>query len=107
MTVTIDTVPIAYAVAAADDSLAAVAANVAAAINGTTVAHPYSGLPLNTIVAAAGASTGVVTINAAGAGAPFTLSCAISSANSAAYSTGVPVAAATPPPSAARSLPAT
>jgi Neuraminidase-like domain len=92
LTVTIDTVPITYVVAP-NDTLATIATNVAIAINGTTVAHPYSGLPLNTIVAATGAATGIVSINAANPGAPFTLNCAILSANSATYTTDAPVAA--------------
>jgi hypothetical protein len=91
LTVTIDTVPIAYVVAPSD-TLATIAANIAVAINGTTVAHPYSGLPLNTLVAAAAAAD-VITVSAANAGAPFTLLCSIVSANSATYNLGAPVAA--------------
>jgi GH18 family chitinase len=91
LTTTIDTVPIAYTVVAGDTP-PSIAANIAAAINGTTGADPFSGLPLNTLVAASSAGA-VVTLVAANAGAPFTLVCTLTPANSGTYMAGPPVPA--------------
>jgi Neuraminidase-like domain/FHA domain/Salmonella virulence plasmid 28.1kDa A protein len=86
LTTTIDGVAIGYTVAAADTPATA-AAGLADVINGTTIQDPYSGLPLNSLVAASSAGT-VVTIVAAGAGAPFTLACTLTPANAGTYSAG-------------------
>ncbi|HEY6315370.1 MAG TPA: neuraminidase-like domain-containing protein [Streptosporangiaceae bacterium] len=80
----INTVTIPYTAAATDTDLATLAASIAGAINATTVLDPYSGLPLNDLVAASSAGA-VVTIIAANAGAPFTLQCSLDSANAGTY----------------------
>ncbi len=84
---TIDGVPVEYTLTATDSLLSA-AQNMANAINGTTTPHPFSGLPLNDIVAASAAPTPAGTINLAApnAGAPFTLICTIKAANAGTYS---------------------
>lgn len=91
---TIDGVPVQYTFSATDGLLSA-AQNIAAAINGTTVAHPFSGLPLNEIVAASAPATpaGTVNLTAPNAGAPFTLACTIKAANAGTYSLAAPVRA--------------
>src|SRR5208282_629195 len=80
LTTTIDTVPIGYTVVAGDTP-ATIAAGIAAAINGTTLPHPYSGFALNTIVAASSAGA-VVTIATAGAGPSFDLACSLTTSGS-------------------------
>lgn len=94
LTTTIDGVPVVYTISATD-TLAGAAQNVAAAINSTTAAHPYSGLPLNNIVAASApaAKPGTVALIAPNAGAPFTLTCAITLASAGTYVAGPPIAA--------------
>ncbi len=91
LTTTIDTVPVSYTVVAGDTPQT-IAAGIAAAINGATVPHPYSGLALNTIVAASSAGP-VVTIATADAGPPFALACSITVAGAGGYSVSPPVPA--------------
>ena len=92
LTTTIDGVAIGYTVAASDTP-AAIAAGMAALINGSTVQDPYSGLPLNSLVVASSAGA-AVTIVTAGTGAPFTLACSLTPANAGTYTAGPPSPAA-------------
>ena len=92
VTTTLGGVPIPYTVLAADTP-ARIAAGIAAAINATTVSDPFSGLPLNDLIAASSAAA-VVTVVAANAGAPFTLACSLDPASAGTYSAGPPVPAA-------------
>lgn len=86
LTTAIDGVTIPYTVAAGDTP-AAIAANIAAAVNATTAPDPYSGLPLNSLVVASSAGA-VMTVVAANAGAPFTLTCTLTPAGTGTYSAG-------------------
>ncbi len=79
----IDGVPIAYTVAAGD-TLAAIADGLRDAVNATTAADAFCGAALATIVAAS-SQNGVVTLIAAGAGAPFGLACSTLSAFGGTY----------------------
>jgi len=81
---TVNGAVIPYTVAATDTDLVTLAASIAAAINATTVLDPYSGQPLNDLVAASSAGP-VVTLIAANAGAPFTLQCSLEQANAGSY----------------------
>jgi hypothetical protein len=92
LTTTIDGVPIRYIVQAGDTG-PTIAAGIAAAINATTVQHPYSGLALNGLVVASSAAN-VVTITAANAGAPFTLTCGITPTAAGGYTAAPPLPAA-------------
>jgi hypothetical protein len=92
LTVTIDTIAVPYVVIAGDTATS-IAAGIAAAVNNTTVPDPYCALPLNNFVYASSSGT-TVTIQVAGAGAPFALSCALVSANSGTYTAGTQVPAA-------------
>jgi hypothetical protein len=83
LTTTIDGVPVGYTVQA-DDTVVTIATGIAAAVNATTVQDRYSGLPLNALVVASSAAN-VVTITAAGAGTPFTLTCGITPAAAEGY----------------------
>lgn len=91
---TIDGVPVPYTLIATDTLLSA-AQNIASAINGATAPHPFSGLPLNNIVAASASASPAGTINlmAPNAGAPFTLACTIQAANAGTYTVAAPVRA--------------
>jgi peptidoglycan hydrolase-like protein with peptidoglycan-binding domain len=86
LTTTIDTIAIPYTVAAGD-TLASIAANIAAGVNASTVQDPFSGLPINSLVAASSAGA-AVSLVAANAGAPFTLSCTLTPANAGSYTAG-------------------
>ncbi len=92
LTTTLDGIGVDYLVAPGDtpDSIAA---GIAAAINGATTADPYSGLPLNGLLAAS-ASSATVTVVAANAGAPFTLACSMTSAGAGGYTAAAPKPAA-------------
>ena len=92
LTTTIDGVPITYTVAATETP-ATIAASVATLINNTTVPDPFSGLPLNSLVAASSARRQVIVVPT-GAGAPFTLACSLTPANAGSYTAGPPVPAA-------------
>jgi hypothetical protein len=74
---TINTIAIAYMVAASDVSLTILAAHIAAAINASATADPVSGLPLNQVVSASSAAD-VITINALAFGPDFSLTSATS-----------------------------
>jgi Neuraminidase-like domain/FHA domain/Salmonella virulence plasmid 28.1kDa A protein len=90
---TIDTVQVQYQVVAGDTA-ETIAAGIAAAVNATTVADPYSGLPLNGLVVAdAATGSAVVTFTAADAGAPFTLACSLDPGNEGTYTAAPPVPA--------------
>jgi hypothetical protein len=84
--VTIDTVPVAYAAQAGDDPNE-VAAGLSAAINQSTALHPYSGLPLNSLLSASSGNA-TVTVRTADAGPPFALACAFAPGNNDTYSVG-------------------
>ena len=90
-TVTIDTIPVSY-VAKAGDTATTVATGLAAAINATTTPHPYSGLPLNGLLAASAVGA-VVAVRTADAGPPFDLACSIALASTGTYTAGPPVPA--------------
>ncbi len=92
MTTAVDGVPVVYTVQDGD-TLVTIAAGIAAAINATTVQDPYSGLPLNGLVVAA-SDDNVITFIAANAGAPFTLACGLTSAQTAGYTAAPPAPAA-------------
>lgn len=79
----IDETPISVVVDDGDD-LTAITANLRDAINATTAPDGFVGLALNTLVAASSSGT-VLTLTAAGAGAPFALTCSVTSANTATY----------------------
>ena len=83
----IDGVPISYTIAA-NDTPVSIADALSDVVNATTAADPYCGQALNTIVAASSAN-GAVTLIAAGAGAPFTLSCSVQSTFNGAYTAAV------------------
>jgi peptidoglycan hydrolase-like protein with peptidoglycan-binding domain len=96
LTTEIDTVAIPYTVLAGDTPEAAASA-IAVAINATTRADPYSGLPLNDLVVAT-ASGATVTMLAVDAGAPFALACSLTppvagSAQASSYTATEPVPA--------------
>jgi pSer/pThr/pTyr-binding forkhead associated (FHA) protein len=87
----IDGVPVDYVVVPGDTTVS-IAAGIAAAVNATTTADPYSGLPLNALVVASSEpGSAVVSFDVAGAGAPFTLTCSLTSANAASYTATPPV----------------
>ena len=86
LTTTIDGVAIPYTVVAGDTPTA-IAANIRDAINNATLPDPFSGLPLNSLVAAS-SSGPVVTLVAANAGAPFTLACTLQPGKSGSYAAG-------------------
>jgi peptidoglycan hydrolase-like protein with peptidoglycan-binding domain len=67
-----------------DDDLTAIAGNLRDAINATTAPDAFGGQALNTLVAASSVGA-VVTVVAAGPGAPFTLACGVKSAGGASY----------------------
>jgi len=92
LTAAIDGVPVTYTVAAGD-SPATIAAGLAAMINNATAQDPFSGLPLNSLVAASSAAA-QVTVVTTGAGAPFTLACSLTPANAGSYAAAPPVPAA-------------
>jgi hypothetical protein len=83
----IDSVPISYTVAAGDTP-ASIADGLRDVVNATTAADPYSGQPLNTIVAASN-SAAAVTLIAAGAGASFALNCSLHSTFSGTYNAAI------------------
>jgi hypothetical protein len=83
----IDSAPISYTVAAGD-TLASIADALRDVVNATTVADPYSGEALNTIVAASSAN-GVLTLIAAGAGAGFSMNCSVQSTFTGAYTADI------------------
>jgi pSer/pThr/pTyr-binding forkhead associated (FHA) protein len=87
---TINGVPISYAVAVTDIDLPTLASSIAAAINNSTIQDPYSGLPINNIVAASSQNT-VITLIAANTDAPFSLACWIEHADSGTYTAAAPV----------------
>ena len=80
---TIDETPISVVVNAGDD-LAAIASNLCDTINATTAPDAYAGVALNTLIAAS-CTGAVVTLVSAGPGAPFTLACAVKSADAGSY----------------------
>jgi Neuraminidase-like domain/FHA domain/Salmonella virulence plasmid 28.1kDa A protein len=87
----IDGVPVDYIVVPGDTTVS-IAAGIAAAVNATTTADPYSGLPLNALVVASSEpGSAVVSFDVAGAGAPFTLTCALTPANAGSYTATPPV----------------
>ena len=90
-TVTIDTIPVAY-VAECWGYARHLATGLAAAINATTTPHPYSGLPLNDLLAVSAVGA-VVTVRTADAGPPFDLACSIQLASTA----PIPPARRSPP----------
>jgi peptidoglycan hydrolase-like protein with peptidoglycan-binding domain len=92
LTTTINGVAIPYAVAVGDTP-STIAADIAAAINTTTIQDPFSGLPLNNLIVALPPAAAVITISAANAGAPFTLTCSLTSANAGTYTAGPPIPA--------------
>ena len=92
LTTTINGVPLAYTVQAGD-TLATIAAGIAALVNATTLQDPFSGFPLNGLVVASSAA-GVITITAANAGAPFSLTCGLTPATTGGYAAAPPVPAA-------------
>jgi hypothetical protein len=75
LTTEIDTVEISHPVLAGETPEAAAAA-IATAINATTTADPYSGLPINDLVAASSFGATVLVL-AVDAGAPFSLACSL------------------------------
>jgi Neuraminidase-like domain/Salmonella virulence plasmid 28.1kDa A protein len=82
----IDGLEIDYTVVAGD-TLNSIAAGIAAAVNAATDPDPYSGLPLNTLVAVTSAGA-VVTFTAVNGGAPFKLNCAYAPAGAGTYTAG-------------------
>jgi phage tail sheath gpL-like len=83
LTTTINGVPVAYTVQAGDTP-ATIAAGIAALVNATTLQDPFSGFPLNGLVVASTAAS-VITIIAANAGAPFSLTCGLTTAATDGY----------------------
>jgi peptidoglycan hydrolase-like protein with peptidoglycan-binding domain len=92
LTTTIEGIAIPYTVVAGDTA-ASIAAAIASAINTTTAQDPLSGLPLNSLVVASSSATGVVSLLAANAGAPFMLTCGYTPASAGSYAVGASVAA--------------
>jgi hypothetical protein len=92
LTTTINGVPVAYTVQAGDTP-ATIAAGIAALVNATTLQDPFSGFPLNGLVVASTAAS-VITIIAANAGAPFSLTCGLTTAATDGYAAAPPVPAA-------------
>jgi hypothetical protein len=92
LTVTINTIAVPYVVVAGDTATS-IAAGIANAVNNTTVPDPYCALPLNNFVYAS-SNGATVTIEVAGAGAPFALSCVLNAAHSGTYTAGTQVPAA-------------
>jgi Neuraminidase-like domain/Putative peptidoglycan binding domain/Salmonella virulence plasmid 28.1kDa A protein len=90
LTATIDGVAIAYTVAGTD-TLATIAANIAAKINASISPDPHSGLPLNQAISASN-SGAVIILTALVFGPDFTLSCAVSGGATETFTAG----AATP-----------
>jgi hypothetical protein len=97
VTSTIDGVDITYTVQPADTTAAALAANIAAAINNATIPDPLSGLPVNRLVYANpnGATIYFVVM---GSGAPFTLTCTDTPAAAGSSTTVPSYTAPTPTP---------
>jgi hypothetical protein len=91
LTTTINKLPVAYTVRAGDTP-ATIAAGIAALVNATTLQDPFSGSPLNGVVVASSAAS-VVTIIAANAGAPFSLTCGLTAATTGGYAAAPPVPA--------------
>ena len=91
LTAAIDGVPVSYTVAAGDTP-ATIAAGLAASVNDATAQDPFSGLPLNSLVAASSAGA-VVTMLTVNAGAPFTLACSLAPGHAGTYAAGPPVPA--------------
>ena len=92
LTTTINGVDISYPIVSADHSAADVALKIAAAINGTTKADPFSGLPLNQVVHAA-ASGGGITVQSTNSGSGVNLGCAATVASSQTFTVGPQTAA--------------
>lgn len=92
LTTVINGVAIPYAVVAADQTAANVAVKIAAAINATATADPFSGLPLNEVVIAA-AKAGAITVQSANSGAGVTLASAATVASTQTYTAGAPTPA--------------
>jgi hypothetical protein len=93
LTTTINGVAVSYAVTAANRTAADVAAGIAAAIDATTSADPFSGLPLNDVVSAT-ALLGTLTVKALNAGGGVAMSSAVTPAAAPpTYVAGTPVAA--------------
>jgi hypothetical protein len=92
LTTTINGAVIPYQVVSGD-SAATVATAIALAVNSSTAADPYTGLPLNSLVAAT-SNAGALTFTTVNAGAPFTLSCTLASANAGTYTAVPPTPAA-------------
>jgi Neuraminidase-like domain/Putative peptidoglycan binding domain/Salmonella virulence plasmid 28.1kDa A protein len=90
-TVIIDTIPVAY-VAKTGETAASIATGLATTINATTAPHPYSGLPLNSLLAASAAGA-VISVKTADTGPPFDLTCSIELANTGTYVAGTPIPA--------------
>jgi hypothetical protein len=89
---TINGVATAYTVAAADTSLAVLAAHVAGAINANVSIDPASGLPLNQAFSSTN-SGAVVTIAAVSFGPDFTLACSVSGGATETYTAALYVPA--------------
>ena len=91
LTTTINGVPVTYPVRDGDTATT-IASGIAALVNATTLQDPFSGLPLNGVVVASSAAS-VVTIIAANAGAPFSLTCGLTTATAGGYTAAPPVPA--------------
>jgi hypothetical protein len=92
LTTTINGRAVPYTVGPGDSSVESIAANIAAAINATTAADPYSGLPLNNVISAS-ASSRNVTIKASNTAGGLTLACSTQLQKAAAYSAGAKLSA--------------
>jgi pSer/pThr/pTyr-binding forkhead associated (FHA) protein len=90
LTTTINGIAVPYPVTAADATLTVLAGDIASAVNATTTADPFTGLPLNDIVTASSAA-GAVTFTAVSPGAAFTVACATSPGATETYAAGTAV----------------
>jgi hypothetical protein len=86
LTTTIDNIAIPYTVVDGDTPTT-IANKITSAINSTTTADPFSGLPLNTLVLAT-PSAGGITITTINSGAPFDLECSFSTNAAVGYGPG-------------------
>jgi hypothetical protein len=87
LTTTIDGVPITVTVGAGDTTVTALAANIAAAVNGTATLDPLTRLPIKDAVSAS-SSGGVLTITSKQPGAAFSFACSTSSGATETYVAG-------------------
>ncbi|MGD0246679.1 MAG: FHA domain-containing protein, partial [Streptosporangiaceae bacterium] len=91
LTTAINGVPVGYTVQTGDTP-ATIAAGIAALVNATTLQDPFSGFPLNGLVVSSAAAN-VITIIAANAGPPFSLTCGLTPAATGGYVVAPPVPA--------------